>query len=346
MPTIMPHTPLGQSGLVVSRLAFGTMTFTAGNADMPSVYKTGTAAAEAMIGRALDAGITLFDTADGYAGGESETMLCRALGAHRDRVAIATKVGFRNGPALDRQGLSRRHILRSIDESLTRLGTDRVELYIAHREDPHTPLEEALDALDAVVRAGKALYLGVSNWQPWKIAAALEIQRARGLAPFTHAQMHYSLLGRDVERDFLPMAARYGLGLTVWGPLSGGFLTGKYDQGRLDRADGRLSGFDLLPFDKARGFALLDVMRPIAAAHGASLAQLAIAWLLARPGVSSVILGASRMDQLDDTIAAAGLRLSANEIAALDTATALAPVYPHWFIQGLADAPMAAALAG
>ena len=214
----MQYSLLGNTGLTVSRLAFGAMTFTAGNKDIGAVYKVGAELAGKLVGRALDAGINFFDTADGYAGGESEAMLGAALKPHRDRVVIATKVGFRTGPALTRAGLSRRHILWSVDQSLQRLGTDWIDVYIAHREDPYTPIEETLAALDAVVRAGKVRYLGFSNWSAWKAAAALEIQRANGLAPFTHGQMYYSLVGRDVERDVIPMMRRYGLGLTVWSP--------------------------------------------------------------------------------------------------------------------------------
>ena len=199
----MQYALLGNTGLTVSRLAFGAMTFTAGNKALGAIYKVGADLAGELVGRALDAGINFFDTADGYAGGESEAMLGAALKPHRDEVIIATKVGFRTGPSLTRAGLSRRHILWSVDQSLKRLGTDWIDVYIAHREDPYTPLEETLAALDAVVRAGKVRYLGFSNWSAWKVAAALEIQRANGLAPFTHGQMYYSLVGRDVERDVI-----------------------------------------------------------------------------------------------------------------------------------------------
>ncbi|MGH3934843.1 MAG: aldo/keto reductase [Pseudonocardiaceae bacterium] len=209
-----------------------------------------------MVGRALDCGVNFFDTADGYAGGESETLLGHALRSHRDSVVIATKVGFRTGPALTQTGLSRRHISWSVDQSLKRLGTDWIDVYIAHREDPYTPLEETLSAFDAVVRSGKVRYLGFSNWSAWKASAALEIQKANGLAPFTHGQMHYSLLGRDVERDVIPMMRRYGLGLTVWSPLASGFLSGKYTRDTLSDPDNRYAGFDILPFDKEHGFSV------------------------------------------------------------------------------------------
>ena len=210
----MQYATLGNTGLVVSRLAFGAMTFTSGNQDLATIYKVGAQAANELVGRALDAGVNFFDTADAYAGGQSETLLGEALKSRRNDVVIATKVGMRSGTAVTQSGLSRRHILWSVDESLKRLGTDWIDVYIAHREDPFTPLEETLAAFDAVVRSGKVRYIGFSNWSAWKVAAALEIQKANSLAPFTHGQMHYSLLGRDVERDVIPMMHRYGLGMT------------------------------------------------------------------------------------------------------------------------------------
>ncbi|MGB8962340.1 MAG: aldo/keto reductase [Pseudonocardiaceae bacterium] len=176
---------VGKTGLLVSRLAFGAMTFTAGNRDIGAVYKVGTELADTLVGRALDRGVNFFDTADGYADGQSETLLGRALASRRDGVVIATKVGFRTGSPLTQAGLSRRHILWSVDQSLRRLGTDWIDVYLAHREDPHTPIEETLGAFDAVVRAGKVRYIGFSNWSAWKASAALEIQKANGLAPFT-----------------------------------------------------------------------------------------------------------------------------------------------------------------
>src|SRR5690348_12980993 len=341
----MQYALLGNTGLTVSRLAFGAMTFTAGNKDLGAIYKVGAGLAGELVGRALEAGINFFDTADGYAGGESEVMLGAALKPHRDRVVIATKVGFRTGTALTRAGLSRRHILWSVDQSLKRLGTDWIDVYIAHREDPYTPIEETLAALDSVVRAGKVRYLGFSNWSAWKAAAALEIQKANGLAPFTHGQMYYSLVGRDVERDVIPMMKRYGLGLTVWSPLASGFLSGKYTRQTLSDPNNRLSGFDILPFDKEQGFALVERMRGIAAAHDASVAQVALAWLLSRPAVSSVIIGSTKLSQLEDNLKAVAVTLTAAEIAELDAATRLAPVYPNFFTENIAtDQPVAEAL--
>jgi aryl-alcohol dehydrogenase-like predicted oxidoreductase len=340
----MQYARLGETGLVVSRLAFGAMTFTGGNRSVGAIYKVGPELADELVGLALDAGINFFDTADAYASGESETLLGAALKSRRHEVVIATKVGFRSGAPVTQSGLSRRHILWSVDESLRRLGTDWIDVYVAHREDPHTPLEETLAALDAVVRAGKVRYLAFSNWSAWTVAAARELQKAHGFAPFTHGQMYYSLLGRDVERDVIPMMQRYGLGLTVWSPLAAGFLSGKYTRENLSDPANRYSGFDILPFDKERGFALVEQMRTIASAHHASVAQVAIAWLLSRPAVTSVLLGATKRSQLEDNLGAASLQLSESELADLDAATPLAPVYPNWFQRNLADTQTAEAL--
>jgi len=342
----MQYALLGNTGLAVSRLAFGAMTFTQGNKNLAAVYKVGAKLADELVGQALDAGVNLFDTADGYASGESETLLGAALKQRRDQVVIATKVGFRSGPPMTQSGLSRRHILWSVDQSLRRLGTEWIDIYIVHREDPFTPIEETVEALDTVVRAGKVRYLGFSNWSAWKVAAALEMQRARGLAPFTHGQMYYSLLGRDVERDVIPMMRRYGLGLTVWSPLASGFLSGKYTPETLSSPDNRYSGFDILPFDKQHGFKLVERMRTIAAAHEASVARVAIAWLLAHSAVTSVLIGATKPQQLQDNLASADLVLTEAEMLQLDAATPLAPVYPNWFIDRLADQQFAQALGG
>lgn len=341
----MQYARLGNTGLVVSRLGFGAMTFTSGNSDIASIYKVGADLAEELVKLAIDAGITFFDTADAYANGESESLLGAALRERRAEVMIATKVGFRTGTPLIQSGLSRRHILWSVDRSLKRLGTDWIDVYIVHREDPFTPLEETLEALDTVVKQGKVRYLGFSNWSAWKVSAALEIQKANGIAPFTHGQMHYSLLGRDVERDVIPMMRRYDLGLTVWSPLASGFLSGKYSRENLSDPNNRYAGFDILPFDKEHGFKLVEQMRTIANAHQASVAQVAIAWLLARDAVTSVMIGATKSHQLRDNLKAIDITLSATEIAELDATTALGPVYPNWFNKNLIDQPIVKAMA-
>ena len=317
----MLYSKLGNTGLVVSRLCLGTMSFGAGSGNA-AIARTREADAAAIVGRALDAGVNFFDTADVYAGGEAEEMLGRALGGRRDEVVIATKAGWRTGAPLNQSGLSARHLLWSVKKSLQRLGTDHVDLFIAHRDDANTPLEETLQALDTIVRHGHARYLGVSNWAPWKVAAAIELQRANGWAPFTHVQMYYSLLGREVEYQVLPMASHYGLGFTAWSPLAGGFLSGKYTRDNLKDPENRLSGFDMIPFDKEHGFALVDRMRGIADAHGGTVAQVALAWLLAKSQVSSVLIGASKIAQLDDNLAAADLLLTPEELKQLDEATA------------------------
>jgi aryl-alcohol dehydrogenase-like predicted oxidoreductase len=324
----MQYTLLGSTGLVVSRLGFGALTFSDGNRSLPSVYKVGAALADELVGCALDAGVNFFDTADVYADGESEALLGAALKPHRDKVVITTKVGNRGSGELLHAGLSKRHILWSVDQSLKRLGTDWIDFYVAHREDPYTPLEETLEAFDALVRAGKVRYLGFSNWSAWTVAAALEIQKANGLAPFTHGQMYYSLLGRDVERDVLPMMRRYGLGMSVWSPLAYGFLSGAYTREDLAKPDNRFSNFDMLRFDRDKGFALLERMRAIAQRHQSSVARVAIAWVLSRPGVSSVLIGATRRTQLDDNLGAVDLQLPADDLAELDAASAITPIYP------------------
>jgi aryl-alcohol dehydrogenase-like predicted oxidoreductase len=339
----MQYRTLGQTGLVVSRFAFGAMTFTQGNRDL-SLFAVEQRDADAMVGAAIEAGVNLFDTSDNYAAGESEMVLGRALASRRDDVVIATKVGFRTGNTLTQAGLSRRHILWSIDQSLKRLGTDHVDLYIAHRQDVFTPLEETVEAFDAVVRAGKARYIGFSNWTAWAAAAALEIQRANGLARFTHGQMYYSLLGRDIERDVIPMMQRYGLGLTVWSPLAFGLLSGKYTRENLNDPGLRVGGFDLLESDKEQAFSVVDVLRELAQARGAPVAQVALAWLLSREAVTSVILGASKVSQLRENVGALDVALSGADIERLDRATALARVYPNWFVYDIADKDLSAAL--
>ncbi len=339
----MLYSKLGSTGLIVSRLALGTMSFGMGGGNK-AIARTRPAEADALVARAIEAGVNFFDTADVYAGGESEELLGRALGARRDEVVIATKAGWRTGDALGRSGLSAGHLLWSIEQSLKRLGTGHVDVYIAHRDDAHTPLEETLQALDTIVKHGKARYLGVSNWAPWKIAAALELQRANGWAQFTHVQSMYHLLGRDVEHQVLPLAAHYGLGFTAWSPLAGGFLSGKYTRENLADPDNRLSGFDMIPFDKEQGFALVEDMRTIADGHGASVAQVALAWLLGKPQVSSVLVGASRMSQLEDNLAAADLELSGEEVARLDAATAPSADFTVG-VSRVPDGPIVTALA-
>lgn len=338
----MKYRLLGSTGLIVSRIAFGTWTFTARDRDPPSVYKVDPRCAGELVSRALDAGINFFDTADRYAEGDSETMLGEALKGRRNDVIVATKVGTRTGRAITQSSLSRRHILWSVDQSLRRLGSDWIDVYIAHVDDPYTPLEETLSALDHVVRDGKVRYIGFSNWPAWRVAAACEIQRAHGLAPLTHGQMHYSLVGRDIEQEVIPALSRYRLGLTVWSPLAAGFLTGKHLNDPGDHLQNAKWGF--LRFDRKLGFQLIDTLRAMSIAHGVSIAQIAIAWLLEKQTVSSVIVGTSTIRQLDDNLGALDVQLTSEEMRELDERTQPAIIYPGWFNQLTGDREIASAL--
>jgi len=326
----MQYRQLGSTGLVVSRLALGGSTFTRDDTSLGAFYKVGPELVDEMVGKALDAGVNYFDTADVYASGQSEELLGAALKPHRDRIVLSSKVGNRGAGNREilHSGLSRRHILWSVDESLKRLGTDWIDVYTVHRTDPFTPLEETLEALDAVVRAGKVRYLGFSNWPAWLAATALAEQKANGLARFTHGQMYYSLLGRDVERDMLAMMRHHGIGMTVWSPLAYGFLAGKYTAEDMTRDDNRFAQFDWLKFDRDQAFALLPVLEDIATAKNCSMAQLAIAWLLTRPGVDSILLGATKTHQLEDNLGAIDVALDEDDLARLDAATAIQPIYP------------------
>jgi aryl-alcohol dehydrogenase-like predicted oxidoreductase len=338
----MKYVQLGQSGLIVSKLAFGAMTFGSGN--NPSVYKVGEDQARELVERALEAGINFFDTADGYADGQSEEILGRVLRSRRKEVVIATKAGFRNGEALVQAGLSRKHLFDACEASLARLNTDYIDLYIVHKTDPFTPLEETLEALNDLVRQGKVRYIGYSNWPAWMAAQAVQMQRERGWALFVSGQMYYSLIGRDIEHDTIPFMKTSGVGLTVWSPLAGGFLSGKYTRDNLNDPDNRLSGFDFLPHDKEWGFGVLESVRAIAEELGASPAQTSLAWLLAQPHVGSVLVGSSKLSQLEDNLRAVELNLSAEQLATLDRLTRPTPLYPNWFTAATLDARVAEAL--
>lgn len=327
----MQYARLGETGLIVSRLAFGAMTFGEGIGALASVYKVDQAGADRLVGQAFDAGVTYFNTADAYAEGRSEEMLARALGRRRRDVVIATKVGFRTGAALADQGLSRRHILASAEASLRRLGTDWIDVYLVHRPDPWTPLEETLSALQDLVTAGKVRYIGFSNWPAWLAAKAVGLQRARGWEPFRAAEMYYSLVGRDLEQEVVPFALDHGVGLQVWSPLAGGFLSGRYTREDPGGGNGRLGGFDLIPFDRDRGYDLVTQLRAMAAERGTQPAQIALAWLLRRPGVTSLLVGASRPDQLAANLAAVDVALGDDEMMELDAMSAADPPYPNWF---------------
>jgi aryl-alcohol dehydrogenase-like predicted oxidoreductase len=329
----MRHLPLGRTGLFVSELCLGTMTF-GGSADMWA--KIGTlqqAEAERLVGQALDAGVNFIDTADVYAGGASEQITGQALRnlkVPRENVVVATKVFGETGPAPNARGNSRAHILDGVKASLRRLQLDHIDLYQIHGFDAATPIEETVRALDTLVRDGRVRYVGVSNWAAWQITKALGIAERLGLARFESLQAYYTIAGRDLERELVPMLQSEGLGLLVWSPLAGGFLSGKYGREQHGEAGSRRTAFDFPPLDKERAFDCIDVMREIAGARGVSVAQIALAWLLHQPAVTSVIIGAKKPEQLADNIGAVAVELGADELARLDDASRLPAEYPGW----------------
>ncbi|MBL0729545.1 aldo/keto reductase [Piscinibacter sp. HJYY11] len=335
----MRHLPLGRTGLFVSELCLGTMTF-GGSADMWA--KIGTlqqSDAERLVGQALDAGVNFIDTADVYAGGASEQITGQALKnlkVPRESVVVATKVFGETGASPNARGNSRGHILDGVKASLRRLQLEHIDLYQIHGFDPATPIEETVRALDTLVRDGRVRYVGVSNWAAWQIAKALGISERLGLARFESLQAYYTVAGRDLEREIVPMLKSEGVGLMVWSPLAGGLLSGKFATGQAE-AGSRRAGFDFPPVLRPRAEACIEAMRPIAEEHDVSVAQVAIAWLLHQPQVTSVIVGAKRPDQLADNLAAVKLRLSADELRAIDEVSRLPPEYPGWMFERQGD---------
>jgi aryl-alcohol dehydrogenase-like predicted oxidoreductase len=331
----MEYKTLGNSGLLVSTLCLGTMTFSGGEGMWGTIGNVQQTDADELIKASIDAGINFFDTADVYSEGRSEQVLGQSLknlGIARSDVVIATKVAGRVGPGRNSVGASRGHILDSIDGSLRRLQTDYVDLYQIHANDSITPIEETLSALDTLVRHGKVRYIGCSNWQAWKIARSLGVSELKNFVRFETLQAYYSIAGRDLERELAPLMKAEKIGLLVWSPLAGGLLSGKYSRNNQRPEDSRRSEFDFPIVDKDRTWKILDAIAPIAKAHNCSAARISLAWLLTRPVVTSVIIGAKRMDQLQDNLAAAELKLSADEIRTLDEVSALPPEYPGWMV--------------
>ena len=334
----MKYKQLGRTGLHVSEICLGTMTF-GGNDDAGFWKVVGELKqdeVDAIVGRAMAAGVNFFDTADVYSFGGSERALGQALknlGVQRQDVVIATKVFGETGPGPNDRGASRGHIMDSVQASLERLQTDHIDLYQIHGTDSVTPIDETLRALDDLQRQGLVRYVGVSNWAAWRIAKALGISAAQGWDRFETVQAYYSIAGRDLERELGPLILEEKLGLMVWSPLAGGLLTGKYGPGASTPNDSRRVSFDFPPVDKDRGWACVGAMREIGDAHGVSVARVALAWLLNRPEVMSVIIGAKTVAQLDDNLAAADLQLSQEDMARLDAVSALPPEYPGWMIE-------------
>jgi aryl-alcohol dehydrogenase-like predicted oxidoreductase len=349
----MKYNQFGRTGLFVSEICLGTMTFGGnGNAGMwKAIGQLGQAEVDGIVGRALAAGVNFFDTADVYSFGQSERLLGQAfknLGVVRKDVIIATKVFGEMGPGPNDRGASRGHIMDSVLGSLERLQTDHIDLYQIHGNDSVTPIEETLRALDDLTRQGLVRHVGVSNWAAWRIAKALGISEAKGYARFETLQAYYSIAGRDLERELVPMLTEEKLGLMVWSPLAGGLLSGKFGPGATAEAGARRTNFDFPPVAQDRAWACVAAMREIAEAHGASVARVALAWLLAKPHVMSVIIGAKSAQQLDDNLAAAELVLSPGELALLDEVSVLPAEYPGWMLerQGGARRPKATVPSG
>jgi aryl-alcohol dehydrogenase-like predicted oxidoreductase len=323
---------LGNTGLKVSPLCFGTMTF---GSQWTQIGTTDQSQAKALVDRCIEAGVNFFDTADVYSTGESEEILGKALGKRRRDVIIATKVRGRMSDAPNDVGLSRHHILASVDASLQRLGTDWIDLYQVHSWDALTPLEETLRALDDCVRWGKVRYIGASNFAGWHLMKALAISERLGLERFVTLQPLYNLVMRDVENELVPLCQDQSLSLLPWSPLAGGFLTGKYRRD-VDNPEGArrvLAEDQFLKFDEERGLDVVETLTEIASAHDGTVAQAALNWLLAKPYVASVIIGARTMEQLEENLATIRWKPTPEQVDQLDAMMPPPRVYPNWFIE-------------
>ena len=328
----MKYRLLGRTGLLVSELCLGTMTFF-GKGFWEVVGKQGQDLANEIVARSLDAGINFIDTANVYSFGESETMLGKALaGRSRDEVIIATKVRSRMSDEVNNVGLSRHQIMRSVEASLKRLNTDYIDLYQIHGFDPVTPLDETLRALDDLVHQGKVRYIGASNLAAWQLMKALAYSEQHHLARFESLQAYYTIAGRDLERELVPLVQDQQVGVMVWSPLAGGLLTGKFDRDGNGPEGTRRASFDFPPVNKERAFDCVDVMREVAEEQGVSVPQIALAWLLHQSAVTSVIIGAKRMEQLEDNLNAVTIPLTADQLQRLDAVSQLPPEYPQWML--------------
>ena len=333
----MRYRLLGQTGLYVSELCLGTMTYGGGGAGIwASIGKLQLDAVNEQVKTAVDAGINFIDTANVYSLGQSETLLgqsLKSLGLPRDQLIIATKATGAMNESANGRGQSRHHLFNEIDASLKRLQLDYIDLYQLHGFDPLTPFEESLSALNDLVRSGRVRYIGLCNMAAWQIMKSLALSDRHGWARFSSVQAYYTLAGRDLEREIIPMATDQRLGLMVWSPLAGGLLSGKFksadDKGP---PDARRATFDFPVVNKERAFKCIDAMRPMAAERQVSVAQIALAWLLTKPYVSTVIIGAKSMDQLRDNIASTRVQLNDSERRTLDQVSQIAPEYPGWMV--------------
>ena len=325
----MKYRKLGNTGLIVSEVALGTMQF-GGKMNMGNLGQEDTTR---MVKQALDSGINFIDTADVYSLGESETLLGNALKGTRDEIVLATKVRLPMGGNFNRSGATRVNIMREVEASLRRLQTDYIDLYQVHGWDSNTPLEETVRTLDDLVRQGKVRYIGLSNLMSWQAATAVMLQERLGLEKYVTAQMYYSLVGRGLEYEFQSFAEYYNIGILVWSPLAGGFLAGKYSRANPAPGGTRFAeSGQFVPFDKEMGYRVVDALKEVAAQHGVSPARVAIAWLLGRPAVSSVIIAARKAEQLEDNIRAVDLRLSDDDVQLLDAASDPGVPYPKWMV--------------
>ncbi len=330
----MKYNQLGKTGVLVSELCLGTMTF-GGKGYWEAIGKLPLDEVKLLVKTSLSRGINFIDTANAYSEGLSEILLGKALkslGIPRQEVVIATKVRLRMGPGANQVGLSRLHISDSVDDSLQRLETSHIDLLYIHGVDPLTPLEETMRGLEDVVRSGKVRYIGVSNHPAWMVMKANGIAEMMGWSKFVASQNFYSIATRDVEREIVPMALSEGIGIMPWSPLAGGFLSGKYTRNNQIAGESRRDTFDFPPLDKLRAYDIIDLMQVIGDRHSASVARVALSWLLTRPGVTSVILGAKNKEQLLDNLDSTELNLSNEEMGELESASALAPEYPAWMV--------------
>jgi aryl-alcohol dehydrogenase-like predicted oxidoreductase len=327
----MEYRALGRSGLRVSVLTMGTMTF-GGTGAFADVGSTDVEEAERQVDMCLDAGINLIDTADVYSSGLAEEILGQVLRGRRDRVLVGTKVRMGMGRGPNDSGLSRHHIISGCEASLRRLGTDHIDLYQVHEWDGQTPLEETLHALDDLVRSGKVRYVGASNYTSWQLTKALGIATRLDLAPLVSEQIYYSLQAREAEYELIPVAVDQGLGVLVWSPLAGGLLSGKYRRNHQAPVGSRqLSDWGEPPvYDREGLYEIVEILIGIAEQHGVSAAQVALAWTLGQPAVTSLIIGARTAEQLADNLAAASLRLTDEERTRLEAASAPPLIYPYW----------------
>jgi aryl-alcohol dehydrogenase-like predicted oxidoreductase len=337
----MRYRKFGRTGLFVSELCLGTMTFGGSEGLWSQIGTLQQAEAEGLIGRALDAGINFIDTADVYSDGRSEIITGQALinlRVPRENVVVATKVFGETGTkGVNSRGMSRFHLMEGVKASLKRLQLDHIDLYQIHGFDPVTPIEEAVQALDNLVRHGQVRYIGVSNWAAWQIMKALGISERLGLARFESLQAYYTIAGRDLERELVPLLRSEDVALLVWSPLAGGLLSGKFGRDVKAEAGSRRITFDFPPVNVERAYDCIDLMRKAAVARGVSVAQIAIAWLLHQKAVTSVIIGAKRVEQLTDNIAATAITLSDEELGALDKVSALPAEYPGWMLERMAE---------